>query len=58
MPTDLLSTKQTAERLGVSVSTVSRLVAAGKLTPVLRLEGKTGPMFFDPSAIAAEDGAA
>jgi excisionase family DNA binding protein len=47
MPTDLLSTKQAAERMGVSVSTISRLVASRKLTPALRLEGKTGPMFFN-----------
>lgn len=51
MPSDLLSTKQVAERRGVTVSTVSRWVASGKLRPLLKLEGKTGAMLFRPEDV-------
>ena len=46
MTSDLLTTAQAAERLGVSVSTVSRLVAAGTLEPALKSYGLRGPMWF------------
>ena len=53
MSTDLLSTKQVAERRGVTASAVSRWVAAGKLTPALKLEGRTGAMWFRPGDVDA-----
>jgi excisionase family DNA binding protein len=46
MTQDLLSTRQAADLLGTHVSTISRWVAAGKLTPALKLDGGTGPMWF------------
>lgn len=55
-----LSTKAVAERLGVSVATIARWVTAGKLTPVLRLDGRTGAMWFaadDIDALAESEAA-
>ena len=43
----LISTAEVCERLGIDKSTVSRWVAAGKLTPALR----GSPMWFDPADI-------
>lgn len=42
----LLTTQEAANRLGVSVQTVSRWVNDGKLTPALKAPGIRGPMFF------------
>lgn len=44
--TDVLSTAAAAERLGIDRSTLTRWVAAGRLTPVVRGEGRNGVMFF------------
>lgn len=43
---DLLTTRQAADRLGVNVSTISRWVLAGRLSPALRGDGQTGGMWF------------
>lgn len=53
-----ISTKAAAERLGVSVATIARWVTAGKLVPALRLEGRTGAMWFrseDIEALCADE---
>ena len=42
----LLTLQQVADRLQVSMSTVRRLVAAGKLTPARKLPGVTGGYLF------------
>ena len=55
MPSDLLSTRDIAERKGVAPTTVARWVNAGRLTPVLRLPGIRGAMFFDPADVDALD---
>ena len=61
---DLIPTRVAAEILGCSVSTVSRLVAAGKLQPAIRIDGLRGAMFFPRDAVHAladslpQDGAA
>ena len=47
----LLTTQEAANRLGVSVQTVSRWVAEGKLTPALKAPGLRGPMFFGADAV-------
>lgn len=52
---DLLSTRDVAEMKNVTTTTVARWVAAGRLTPVLRLPGIRGAMFFTPSDVAALD---
>jgi excisionase family DNA binding protein len=53
VPTDVISTKEAAAHLGVSVATVARLVTAGRLTPALKLEGIRGAMWFHRTDIAA-----
>ena len=42
----LLTTREAASRLGVSVQTVSRWVMEGKLKPALKGSGIRGPLFF------------
>ena len=42
----LLTTREAASRLGVSVQTVSRWVAEEKLRPALKAPGIRGPLFF------------
>jgi predicted site-specific integrase-resolvase len=49
MPTDYISTGELAQRRGVTVKTVLRWVAAGKVTPAMKLPGKTGAYLFDAS---------
>lgn len=50
MPNDLLSTAETAERLGVSVRTVIRWAETGRLPVAHRMPGKTGAMLFASDA--------
>lgn len=53
MPPDLLTTRQVAALLGTNVRRVNRLVKAGKLPTVIKLEGITGANLFDPSDVDA-----
>lgn len=55
MPSDLLSTRDVAERRGVAVTTVARWVRDGRLTPALRLPGIRGAMFFEPAEVDSLD---
>ncbi|MBU3994914.1 MAG: helix-turn-helix domain-containing protein [Actinobacteria bacterium] len=48
---NLISTSEAAAALKVHRSTLSRMVAAGKLEPALRGEGIRGSMFFSPEEI-------
>lgn len=48
--TDLIGTPEAARRLGKHRSTFSRLVTAGRITPVIRA-GNRGPMLFDPAEV-------
>lgn len=53
----LIGTTAAAERCGVDRSTFFRWVQLGQITPVMKLEGRTGAMLFDPAdveRIAAE----
>lgn len=50
-PAPLLSARETAHRLGVSVASVYRLRAAGRL-PAVRLH-PSGPLRFEPEQVAA-----
>lgn len=45
--TDLLTTAQAAEIFGVSVATVNRWVAAGRITPAVQFPGTTGGRLYD-----------
>lgn len=47
----LLTTKEVAERLGVSVAKVHRLIGKGILTPATRADGQTGSYYFEASQI-------
>lgn len=51
--TDLLTTADAAKILKVHVGTISRMVAAGRLTPALKIPGKTGAYLFHPKDIEA-----
>ena len=51
MDKPLLTTAEVAERLGVDVRTVHRMVAAGRLAPVQKLAGRTGAYVFSADAI-------
>jgi excisionase family DNA binding protein len=56
MPTaerDLITTAEVAERLACHISTVARLVRAGKLAYARRLPGERGDYLFDPADVAA-----
>ena len=46
-----LTTAQAAEALGVSVRTVHRMVAAGTLTPTMKLPGTTGAYLLDAAEV-------
>ena len=51
MPQTLLPSATVCERLLIDRSTLSRWVAAGRITPSLRLPGLTGAMLFDPKDV-------
>lgn len=51
VPRDLLTTKQVADRLGVAVSTVSRMARDGRLIPALKTDGLRGAMWFEASDV-------
>ena len=54
MPTlDLLTSKQVADDLGLTVRQVARLVANGKLHAAHKISGQTGAYLFEPAAVAA-----
>jgi excisionase family DNA binding protein len=55
-PSRLLTTRQAAERCGVTVQTVNRWVRENRLTPAVQGEGSTGTRFYrqaDVDALAA-----
>lgn len=49
----LITTAQAAAILGVHVGTVSRMVASGRLSPALKVPGKTGAFLFDRATVEA-----
>ena len=53
MSKPLLTTHQAADRLGVSVRTIHRMVERGDLAFAAKVPGQTGAYLFDPSAITA-----
>lgn len=50
---ELLPTAEVATRLGKDVSTVLRMVKAGRISPVIKTPGLRGAYLFDPEDIAA-----
>ena len=51
MPQTLLPSATVCERLLIDRSTLSRWVAAGRITPTMQLPGRTGAMLFDPKDV-------
>lgn len=49
----LISSAEAAEILNYHVATINRMVAAGKLTPAIKLPGKTGAYLFNRADIEA-----
>lgn len=47
----LLSTVEAADRLQVERSTLSRWVQLGRITPAMKLPGRTGSFLFDADEI-------
>jgi excisionase family DNA binding protein len=50
-PTDLIGSAEVARLLGVSRSTVSRMIRDGYLVPAMRMGTKTGAYLFDPNSL-------
>lgn len=52
---DVMTTAEVAARVGRDISTISRWVTAGRLTPLARVGGGAagGAMVFDPAAVEA-----
>ncbi len=46
LPDDLLTTRQAASLLGVRTTTITRMVAKGRLTPVRKFPTQTGGYLF------------
>ena len=51
-PTDLMPSALVCDDLDINRSTLSRWVAAGAITPVVKMDGLRGPMLFDPNDVA------
>lgn len=50
---DVLTTKEVAERLNISVAKVHRLILSRALTPDFKVDGTTGRYYFRADAIEA-----
>lgn len=50
---DLLGSKEAAEVLGISRTSLNRAVRAGDIPPVAQIPGKTGAYLFDARVIDA-----
>lgn len=48
-----MTSAEAAEALGVSIKTITRWAASGKLEPVKRLPGKRGALIFASSDVEA-----
>lgn len=51
--TNLIGTTEAARRLGVDRSTFFRWVQLGKVTPKVKMPGRTGALLFDPADVDA-----
>lgn len=48
---NLLTSAETAERLGIDRGTLTRWVQAGRIVRAMKLPGKQGPALFDPAEV-------
>lgn len=53
IPADFIGSAQVCAEAGIDRSTLSRHVAAGRITPALRLPGISGAMLFDRASVTA-----
>lgn len=51
MPHDLITSQEVCDRFNVKPSTLSRWVAAGKITPAFQAPGPRGAFFFAPEDV-------
>lgn len=51
--TQFMTTAEVAEAFGKSIKTITRWVAADRITPIKRLPGPRGAFLFDPSDVEA-----
>ena len=47
----MLTTKEAADKLGVSTRTVQRMADERTLNPTVRYPGQTGPLLFDEADV-------
>lgn len=50
-PDALITSAQACERLNIDRSTLSRWVAAGRITPLIKGPGLRGAFLFDPAEV-------
>ena len=48
---DRMTTEQVARRLGVTIRTVVRMAADGRLPVAFKVPGRTGTYLFDPQVV-------
>lgn len=53
MPSDLIGTKEAAELIGCTVSTLTRRAQLGRVNPAMKLPGETGAYLWRRSDIEA-----
>ena len=53
-PETLLTSAEACKALNIDRSTLNRWIAAGKVTPALKLPGRTGAYLFDPAHVEAK----
>ena len=50
---NLLTSVETATRLGIDRGTLTRWVQGGRIAPAMKLPGKNGPALFAPADVAS-----
>ena len=53
MKDELIDTAEAAQRLGISRSTLTRWVSAGRIEPAFTVPGYRGNFLFDPADVSA-----
>lgn len=51
-PAELIGSREVCDQLGIDRSTLSRWVAAQKITPAMQLPGQRGAFLFWPADVA------
>lgn len=53
-----ITTAELAQAYGVTVRTISRWVATGRISPAVKFPGRTGGYLFSPDALPLQEDAA